>query len=636
MSSVNRNRTLADLGQRVQQLERGAHSASDEQLNNENVRQDRESLSRMDDPGDGCVANVLFGPNPSQVAVPGQSTFPSLDAETVGGLSPSPLVFLAPGLASRSYDLTTIVLPPRSLGDSLLQCYWDFTLPIFPVVHRPTFEAAYSRIWSTEGAPCSPHVVGGFEEVLFYSTLNILFGLGAQKNESLTLAQRERLADEFYGRSQALVSIETLDVSSLQVVQLLLLRGLYLLYTPYSDRCWNMLGMAIRVAQRLGLHNSSADETVQGQLTREMRRRVWWNCVTLDRFSSPSPSYSAATNGHHRMASHAFGHHTLIPPQNIPIPAEIDDEYLSDTQDGRQPSGISSRLSFLVWNLRLNSFLIKVDFLETRSATHSTTAGKIDDLGVILDVNSELDQFLEGLPNHLRTEDDAIFSLDRQNDCFVLQARVLKSRVLYFRLALLRRVLLTQASQAANPPRSPVSTSTLEAKLRDEISTLCLSTAHTVLKVLHKTLPTIHRTTAWHALYFAFAAATVLVAAMLCPNLEGNLDADPGKASWDRAMQIFKFHQSHITSAEKGIKVLEYFRHNIEKRLASRRVASNIVVAEISNSGDVMSGEALPAEIAGDSLETPSGDIFETLLGIDLPNESWFTLQDFPLDNWAL
>lgn len=208
------------------------------------------------------------------------------DAETDGGLSPSPLAFLAPQPSSHSYDLTTIVLPTRSLGNSLLQCYWDFILPIFPLLHRPTFEAAYSRVWSNVGASFSAHVTGRIEDVLFHSILNMVFSLGSQANESFTQAQKEKLADEFYRRSQALISVETLDFSSLEVVQLLLLRGLYLLYTPHTDRCWNMVGLAIRVAQGLDLHDACLDETGKGQLTREMRRRVWCNCVALDRLSA--------------------------------------------------------------------------------------------------------------------------------------------------------------------------------------------------------------------------------------------------------------------------------------------------------------------------------------------------------------
>lgn len=49
--------------------------------------------------------------------------------------------------------------------------------------------------------------------------------------------------------------------------------------------------------------------------------------------------------------------------------------------------------------------------------------------------------------------------------------------------------------------------------------------------------------------------------------------------------------------------------------------------------------EVFPVEVAGDSVANPSEDLgydFQTLLGSDLPGESWFTMQDFQLDDWVL
>jgi hypothetical protein len=138
--------------------------------------------------------------------------------------------------------------------------------------------------------------------------------------------------------------------------------------------------------------------------------------------------------------------------------------------------------------------------------------------------------------------------------------------------------------------------------------------------------------------------------------LEVNLDVDPDKASWDRAIQIFKFHQAHITSAEKGIEILERFRDYIEKRLASQKGKlsklvytifnytdseaedpSSSAYAETPASGTVGSGETSSTRVTNDIELNPSEDAwynFETLLGSDLPSDAWFTMQDFQLDDW--
>jgi hypothetical protein len=57
-----------------------------------------------------------------------------------------------------------------------------------------------------------------------------------------------------------------------------------------------------------------------------------------------------------------------------------------------------------------------------------------------------------------------------------------------------------------------------------------------------------------------FGAASTLLAASLCPDLEVNLDLDPAKTSWERALEIFEFHKSHVESAAKGIEALGRYR----------------------------------------------------------------------------
>ncbi|KAK0639520.1 hypothetical protein B0T16DRAFT_304404, partial [Cercophora newfieldiana] len=113
-----------------------------------------------------------------------------------------------------------------------------------------------------------------FEEVVFHATLNMALALGCQSSESMSLEQRQHQANEFYRRSQRLVSIETLDTCSLAVVQLLLLRSLYLYYASLGERCWIMLGAAFQVAVSLGLEATQPRKS-DSQLEREMRLRVW-------------------------------------------------------------------------------------------------------------------------------------------------------------------------------------------------------------------------------------------------------------------------------------------------------------------------------------------------------------------------
>lgn len=208
---------------------------------------------------------------PSQsTACPKERTIPDLLGFTV---------VQSPSLA---HDVNPVSLPERRFADALFRCFWDYIHPVFPILHRPSFATMYDHLWQQD-MPSAYHYKQTNDDVVFHAILNMVLALGCQRSEQIPSAQRNQFADSFYRRSHRLISIETLDFSSLQIVQLLLLRAIYLHYTTYADRCWNMVGVALRVAQGLGLHLEQTTSS-KNQLKREMRRRVWHNCVALDRY----------------------------------------------------------------------------------------------------------------------------------------------------------------------------------------------------------------------------------------------------------------------------------------------------------------------------------------------------------------
>lgn len=170
-----------------------------------------------------------------------------------------------------------IILPERAMTNMFMQSYWDFVHPIFPILHQISFTERFKK--TTESLIDTLP-----QDSIFQATLSIALSLGAQRTETVPIMQRESLADELYRQSCNLASIDFLDESSMEVVQLLLLRGIYLHYSTFADRCWNTIGIALRMAQGLGLQHDGNDSGGVNQLTREMRRRVWHCCVTLDRY----------------------------------------------------------------------------------------------------------------------------------------------------------------------------------------------------------------------------------------------------------------------------------------------------------------------------------------------------------------
>lgn len=129
-----------------------------------------------------------------------------------------------------------------------------------------------------------------------------------------------------------------------------------------------------------------------------------------------------------RMVSISFDRPRALPDIPVPLPELVDDEYLSETGKGKQPQSVPSRLEFFARATELLNIRERLPLVE--SYHHSTGrkrySGKA--LGDTLDLLSDLDHFLEALPPYLRTDHTFAFPASANEDCFRLQAQVLKGR----------------------------------------------------------------------------------------------------------------------------------------------------------------------------------------------------------------
>jgi hypothetical protein len=173
-------------------------------------------------------------------------------------------------------DTDNFVLPFRRNADNYIRCFWNFVHPLFPVLHKPSFAARYESLWESQ----SP-VDESDENVTFIPTLNLVFALGCQFSDLVPAEKKAKAAAAFYGRSRSLLLYDILGSMQVTVVQWLLLSAIYLQSTSLATTCWTSVGLAIRLAQNLGLHLEPS--LVECQVDREMRRRVWHTCVVLDR-----------------------------------------------------------------------------------------------------------------------------------------------------------------------------------------------------------------------------------------------------------------------------------------------------------------------------------------------------------------
>ncbi|KAK3634884.1 hypothetical protein LTR56_015009 [Elasticomyces elasticus] len=271
------------------------------------------------------------------------------------------------------------VLPLRRSADDYLACFWNFTHPVFPVLHKPIFVAQYDRLWHADVAGSSSD--DSYDERTFLAILNIIFALGSRSSSTIPAEESDSAANEFWDRSRRLFTYDILDRPSLGIVQLLLLSGVYLQSSQSASACWNTVGLAIRVAQSIGLH-AEFDGGIQSgirhkRIQLQTKRKMWHTLLAMS-FGRPV------------MVTHA---------SKVPLPIAVDDEYILDDGHSLQPVDTTSYMLLFVHSCKLFDILGAVLELHTADLPSTIPIGDLVDH--TLKTNRQLEMFFGALPGEL-------------------------------------------------------------------------------------------------------------------------------------------------------------------------------------------------------------------------------------------
>ncbi|KAG5927750.1 hypothetical protein E4U42_001837 [Claviceps africana] len=432
-------------------------------------------------------------------------------------------------------------LPRRRDVDDFVSCYWSFVHPVFPILHKPTFYDRYNYAAETEtGNQHHSCFKSGREQAVFLSILNIVCALGCQFSSLVRDAQRTSIAYDFYNLSKQSFQNDWLDTADLSVVQLLLLNGVYLQSTRHANRCWNSVGLAIRASQILGLHVED-QRLATSQLERQMRRRIWHTCVSLD-----------------RLLSMTFGRPTMIHGTNsVPLPLNMDDEYLRVDGVGAQPQDAPSYLSLFVNSCVLLEILQDVlHFVTTcEPGTEPTSeeaclAPSPRMVGQVLELNRRLDHFSKTLPSYLRMSESEIGNVPCPNEG--LQKNVMYCRFLLTRLLLLRPMLLSTmvlTVDGADPPHCASPGNTLDDGIIRYCCQLCIDTAYNLIDMVYVNLGNMYTSSSWHSVYFTFSSAMIMLASLKSNVLNMQATDSSFQLHWTRCLAILDYYKEHVCSA---------------------------------------------------------------------------------------
>ncbi|KAF9369142.1 hypothetical protein CPC16_004733, partial [Podila verticillata] len=166
----------------------------------------------------------------------------------------------------------TLILPTIEVMDHLLEMHFRSIHPVIPFLHYKTI---YNQIHRNESPP--PH--------LLFAT----FGLASRFSDNPAFRIPRPGVERppctlFYERAKHFIRDE-FENAQVATVQSLLLMTIQLMGFCESQKAWLYIGMAIRMAQDLGLNKEpSEQEKSRNPLLCEIRKRTWWSCYVLDRF----------------------------------------------------------------------------------------------------------------------------------------------------------------------------------------------------------------------------------------------------------------------------------------------------------------------------------------------------------------
>jgi hypothetical protein len=331
---------------------------------------------------------------------------PEPSASSLAISSPSATIFDGVLLGLGGDELFS--LPNRLAADRLVDAYFKFTHPLNTYLHEYTFRQRYERLWLRED-------LGGEEAVennlAWFGLVNLIFAFGSVHTK--TIGHMSISNKRFFNRAKTLVLSSLFQVATIELVQALLLMGQYLNSSLELDNSWTVIGLAIRMAQSLGLHQ---DSTTLGltAIDQEVRKRVWWGCFVID-----------------RLLSMKVGRPPMIHDGldiTVGLPLAIDDEYLTNDvkESPAQPPGIPSKFDFLTYVISQCRLLERIcnTLYSGRQVDMSkqglTNIPKLIALTVQLD--GDLTAWQQTLPPHLRFDSQASdWQFERQRSTLLMR-----------------------------------------------------------------------------------------------------------------------------------------------------------------------------------------------------------------------
>ncbi|ORZ05847.1 fungal-specific transcription factor domain-domain-containing protein [Absidia repens] len=176
-------------------------------------------------------------------------------------------------LAAATEQETMDSIIPRSMLASLVKIYFDARCTTLPILDEEEFISSFEGKTLPPPAPLLTYAICSYACFLVPSDHPLFTESGLERNQ---------IFHALIDRAGIFIRSEYL-IPRIQTIQALVLLCAHPTYSSKSYRNWLLAGMAVRMAQDLGLHRSVSTAGTANEII-EKRRRLWYSVYVTDRW----------------------------------------------------------------------------------------------------------------------------------------------------------------------------------------------------------------------------------------------------------------------------------------------------------------------------------------------------------------
>ncbi|KAJ7492355.1 fungal-specific transcription factor domain-containing protein [Mycena latifolia] len=191
-----------------------------------------------------------------------------------------------------------IELPPPQVQEHLLQLYFTYIHPMFPLIHKTRFLTEYnarhtgSPVHSPSHGSAKPEAAQKSSPLLLLAMFAISARFSDQDTPLPPKGKMWEAGAKYFDLAKHILA-KVMHRSRPSTCQSLLLLGYREFGIGSMEQGWIYIGMAIRMAIDLGLNcnlgewkSGNGDQTLFSPEETQTRRQIWWACCVADRYGS--------------------------------------------------------------------------------------------------------------------------------------------------------------------------------------------------------------------------------------------------------------------------------------------------------------------------------------------------------------